>query len=205
MRSVVAIDGPAGSGKSTVARELADILNWSFLDTGAMYRAVTALALRLGYDLHDANAVGELAEQCTIDTLPSVSINGLDVTAEIREPHVNSGVSIVAAHPRVRKAMVLRQREWADRQPHGTVVEGRDIGSVVFPDAKLKVFLTADLVERERRRHEEGEGSVARRDALDSSRAESPLRADENAIVIDTTSLSIDEVVGEIQRWLKAH
>jgi len=205
MRSVIAIDGPAGSGKSTVARKLAHDLNWSFLDTGAMYRAVTALALRHDCDLNDQDAIGELAEQCRIETIPLVTINGTDVTVEIREPQVNHGVSIVAAHPRVRRAMVLRQREWADRQPQGTVVEGRDIGSVVFPDATLKVFLTADLGERERRRHDEGEGSVARRDAIDSSRTESPLKLDDDAIVIDTTSISIEDVVGEIRRWLKAH
>ena len=204
MRSVVAIDGPAGSGKSTVARNLAKDLGWSFLDTGAMYRAVTAFALRQGCNLDDGDAVGEIAEKCTIETIPLVVINGLDVTVAIREPSVNHGVSVVAAHPRVRKAMVLRQREWADRQPRGTVVEGRDIGSVVFPDATLKVFLTADLAERERRRHDEGEGSVARRDAIDSSRSESPLKVDEGAIVIDTTSMSIEEVVGEIKRWLTA-
>lgn len=205
MTYVVAIDGPAGSGKSTVARELARKLHWSFLDTGAMYRAVTALALRMGFDLHDEDAVSEIAETCTIETIPSVSINGSDVTAEIRQHEVNLGVSIVAAHPKVRRAMVARQREWAARQPQGTVVEGRDIGSVVFPEARLKVFLTADLQERERRRQDEGAGSVARRDAIDSARADSPLTVDESAIVIDTTSMSVEEVVEEIQRWLRAH
>ena len=205
MRSVVAIDGPAGSGKSTVARVLAQKLGWSFLDTGAMYRAVTALALRQGCVLTDEDSVSRLAEQSVIETIPSVTINGIDVTTEIRQSEVNHGVSIVAALPKVRRAMVVRQREWADRQPRGTVVEGRDIGSVVFPDARLKVFLTADLRERERRRQDEGEGSVARRDAIDSSRAESPLKVDETAVVIDTTSMSIEEVVEEIRRWLTEH
>jgi len=149
--------------------------------------------------------VSRLAEQSVIETIPSVTINGIDVTTEIRQSEVNHGVSIVAALPKVRRAMVVRQREWADRQPRGTVVEGRDIGSVVFPDARLKVFLTADLRERERRRQDEGEGSVARRDAIDSSRAESPLKVDETAVVIDTTSMSIEEVVEEIQRWLTEH
>lgn len=203
MSSVVAIDGPAGSGKSTVARLLALELNWSFLDTGAMYRAVTALALRLGLDLSNREELGRLAENCVIETIPSISINGVDVTQEIRQEPVNHGVSIVAANSLVRQAMVQRQRDWAIRQPRGTVVEGRDIGSVVFPDATLKVFLTADLAERERRRHDEGADSIARRDALDSSRTESPLRVDEDAIVIDTTSMTIEEVVKEIQRWLK--
>lgn len=203
MSSVVAIDGPAGSGKSTVARRLATELNWSFLDTGAMYRAVTALALRAGIDLTDQDRVGQLADGCLIETVPSVSINGIDVSVEIREKAVNEGVSIVATQPRVRSAMVQRQRDWADRQPQGTVVEGRDIGSVVFPDATLKVFLTADLAERERRRHDESAGSVARRDAIDSSRSESPLRVDDGAIVIDTTSMSIEDVVKEIRRCLK--
>lgn len=202
MNRVIAIDGPAGSGKSTVARRVALELNWSFLDTGAMYRAVTALAIRLGVDLSDMDAVGHIAKDCTIETSPSVSINGIDVSTEIREKDVNEGVSIVAANPLVRKAMVQRQRDWAERQPLGTVVEGRDIGSVVFPDATLKVFLTADLAEREKRRTDEGAGSVARRDALDSSRSESPLRIDNGAIVIDTTAMSIEEVVMEVRRWL---
>lgn len=204
MSNVVAIDGPAGSGKSTVARQLAAELNWSFLDTGAMYRAVTALALQLGADLNDEDAVGEIAENSTIETIPSVCINGMDVTAEIRETAVNHGVSLVAVHPRVRRAMVQRQREWAARQPKGTVVEGRDIGTVVFPDATLKVFLTADLQERARRRGDEGAESVARRDQIDSSREESPLRAGLDALIIDTTAQSIDEVVKEIRTCLKA-
>ena len=203
MMSVVAIDGPAGSGKSTVARLLASDLNWSFLDTGAMYRAVTALALRNGINLTDLEAVGQLAATCKIETQPVVTINGIDVSSEIREAAVNEAVSVVAANSFVRAAMVDRQREWAYRQPLGTVVEGRDIGTVVFPDATLKVFLTADLAERERRRQDEGAGSVARRDAIDSSRSESPLRVDESAIVIDTTNMSIQDVVKEIRRCLK--
>jgi cytidylate kinase len=185
-----------------VAKELAKALGWSFLDTGAMYRAVTALALRNEVDPHDSQAVARLAESCHIETLPRVTINGLDVTAEIRQQPVTDSVSLVASNPHVRANMVTRQREWAQRQPIGTVVEGRDIGSVVFPDATLKVYLTADLAERARRRGEEGAASLERRDNIDSSRATSPLVVGDGARVLDTTNLGIEEVVKEILQWL---
>ncbi len=200
--NVVAIDGPAGSGKSTVAKLVAERLEWSFLDTGAMYRAVTALALRNGVDLERHEDVVQIAQECLIDTIPRVSINGLDVTEEIRGSDVNHGVSIVAAIPAVRNAMVERQREWSQRQARGTVVEGRDIGTVVFPDATLKVFLTASPEERARRRGDESADSINRRDEIDSTRAVSPLRADESAVVIDTTDKSIDQVIEEIVQCL---
>ncbi len=203
MSDIVAIDGPAGSGKSTVARAVAAALGWSFLDTGAMYRAVTAEVLRLGLDPADAEAVGAVAASATISTVPRVEINGRDVESVIRGEAVNVAVSTVAANPAVRRAMVTRQRAWAAAQPNGTVVEGRDIATVVFPDARLKVYLTASLDERARRRGDEGAGSVSRRDRADEGRDASPLRQANDAVVLDTTDLSIDQVVEEIVRWLK--
>ena len=203
MSEIIAIDGPAGSGKSTVARALAAALGWSFLDTGAMYRAVTAEVLRRGVDPADADAVAAIANSASISTVPRVTINGLDVESVIRDEPVNVAVSTVAANPVVRSAMVTRQRAWADAQPLGTVVEGRDIATVVFPDARLKVYLTASLDERARRRGEEGVGSVSRRDRADEGREASPLRQASDAVVLDTTDLTIEQVVEEIVRWLK--
>ena len=200
---VIAIDGPAGSGKSTVARAVADTLGWSFLDTGAMYRAVTVEAFDRDVDLADEVKLGELAESLTLTTLPRVTVNGRDVQDEIRTDRVNVGVSIVAANPRVRRSMVARQRELAAAQPGGSVVEGRDIATVVFPLATLKVFLTATLEERARRRGEEGADSVARRDDADSTRAASPLRQAKDSYVVDTTGRSVEDVVEEIIRCLK--
>ena len=200
---VIAIDGPAGSGKSSVARALAAALGWSFLDTGAMYRAVTVEALHTGIDVHDVSAMGELARSVKLTTLPRVSVNGRDVEDEIRTETVNEAVSIAAANALVRHQMVRRQREFADEQPLGTVVEGRDITTVVFPNATLKVFLTASLVERSRRRGEEGEASVARRDVADSTRLASPLRQAPDALVLDTTGRKVDDAVEEIMQWLK--
>ena len=200
---MIAIDGPAGSGKSSVARALAAALGWSFLDTGAMYRAVTVAALDAGTDVHDVAAMGELARSVKLTTLPRVSVNGRDVEDEIRTETVNEAVSIVAANALVRHQMVRRQREFADAQPLGTVVEGRDITTVVFPNATLKVFLTASLEERARRRGEEGEASVARRDVADSTRVASPLRQAPDALVLDTTGRKVDDAVEEIIQWLK--
>jgi cytidylate kinase len=195
---IVAIDGPAGSGKSTVARAVADRLGWSFLDTGAMYRAVTREALDRGLDVHDEQAVARLAHDVILTTLPTVCVDGRDVTDLIRTDDVNVAVSTVAANPSVRASMVHRQRQLAAEQPLGTVVEGRDITTVVFPDATLKVFLTATLEERQRRRGDEGADSVARRDVADSTRAASPLRQAHDALVLDTTGRDVDDVVGEI-------
>lgn len=200
---VIAIDGPAGSGKSSVARALAAALGWSFLDTGAMYRAVTVEALRRGIDVHDEAALGELASDVEISTLPRVIVNGRDVEDEIRSDEVNVAVSAVAANAAVRRQMVRRQRQFADVQPLGTVVEGRDITTVVFPSATLKVFLTASLEERARRRGDEGEASVARRDDADTTRMASPLRQADDAIVLDTTGRNVDDAVEEIIQWLK--
>jgi CMP/dCMP kinase len=201
---VIAIDGPAGSGKSTVARAVAELLGWSFLDTGAMYRAVTWEALERGIDVHDAAAVAALAADVRLTTLPRVTVNGHDVEDEIRSDGVNVAVSVVAANPEVRASMVERQREIAAAQPLGTVVEGRDITTVVFPHASVKIFLTASLEERARRRGgDEGEASVARRDEADSTRLASPLRQAEDALVLDTTGRDVEDVAQEIVQWLK--
>ena len=197
-QKIIAIDGPAGSGKSTVARALASALGWAFLDTGAMYRAVTCEALDQGVDVNDQRAVAALAASLRLTTLPRVTVNGRDVEEEIRTDRVNAAVSVVAANALVRATMVARQRQWAAEQPLGTVVEGRDTTTVVFPEATLKVFLTASLEERARRRGDEGEASVARRDEADTNRNASPLRQADDALVLDTTGRAVDEVVGEI-------
>lgn len=196
--AILAIDGPAGSGKSTVSRAVAQRLDWSYLDTGAMYRALTAWCVQKGVDLGDEDAVAALAESATITPTVPVHINGLDVSHHIRSSDVNAAVSLVAAQPRVRSAMVQRQREWSANQPGGVVVEGRDITTVVFPDATLKVYLTASANERSRRRGDEAALSIEQRDRLDSTRASSPLRQAPDALYIDTTGRSVDEVVEEI-------
>ena len=198
MSAIIAIDGPAGSGKSTVARAVAQRLGWSFLDTGAMYRALTLEALVRGVNVHDDDAVATLAREVELTTLPEVRVNGRDVGELIRTDEVNEAVSTVAANARVRATMVERQRQLAAEQPVGTVVEGRDITTVVFPDATLKVYLTASLEERQRRRGDEGAESVARRDVADSTRVASPLRQADDALVLDTTGRDVDDVVGEI-------
>ena len=200
---VIAIDGPVGSGKSTVARELAGQLGWSFLDTGAMYRAVTAEVLFRGADPFDEVAVVKIAQHATIETLPTVSIDGRFVDDAIRTPQVNEAVSVVAAYPQVRSAMVQQQRNFARHQSQGTVVEGRDIATIVFPDARLKIFLTASIDERSRRRHDEDPQSIRRRDSIDSEREHSPLRQSNTAKMIDTTGRSVNEVVQEILACLK--
>lgn len=201
--NIIAIDGPAGSGKSTVAHAVAKLLDWAFLDTGAMYRAVTCEALARGIDVHDQDAMAELAARVDLTTLPRVSVDGRDVEDEIRTDPVNLAVSVVAANPGVREAMVRRQREFASLQERGTVVEGRDITTIVFPEATLKVYLTASLEERARRRGEEGAHSVARRDQADSTREASPLRQADDAIVLDTTGRTVEDVVREIIQCLK--
>jgi CMP/dCMP kinase len=198
---LVAIDGPAGAGKSTVSKEVALRLGLDRLDTGAMYRSVAWEALRLGVDLSDQPAVAAIAAGAEIGLDDGVTINGTDVTHAIRTPEVSRAVSIVAANPGVRQELVTRQRRWA-AQRQGGVVEGRDIGSVVFPDATLKVYLTASPAERARRRHDESPDGVARRDRLDSTRQASPLTQAPDAHVLDTTGRSIEDVVEEVLSWL---
>lgn len=210
MTGVVAIDGPAGAGKSTVARALARRLGVQYLDTGAMYRAVTTEALRRGVPVSDEVSVGSLAASIDLHVgLDVVTVDGRDVTTDIRTPEVTAAVSVVAAHPAVRAEMRRRQREWG-RQRGGGVIEGRDIGTVVFPDARLKVYLTASARVRAERRVAEAGGSVDRveaqileRDRLDSTRADSPLRESSDAVVVDTTGRSVDAVVEEIVTILR--
>ncbi|MFG2041445.1 (d)CMP kinase [Dactylosporangium sp. NPDC048998] len=210
---VVAVDGPSGSGKSTISRRVAQALNARYLDTGAMYRAVTYAVLRDNVDLGDADKIAAVAEgvQLTIGTdpaTPHISVDGIAVDREIRGPEVTRAVSAVSAVPAVRALLVARQREII-AEAERIVVEGRDIGTVVAPDADLKVYLTADAEERARRRSSEDATSqaataadLARRDRLDSSRAADPLRQAEDAVVLDTTSLGIDEVVERLQHML---
>jgi len=207
---IITIDGPAGAGKSTVAKEVAGRLGYGYLDTGGMYRAVTWKALRHGADLGDEAALGRLAADSELEVRDShIFIDGHDVTEAIRLPDVGEAVSIVSKARPVRAHMVAKQRAFA--QSFGNiVVEGRDIGTVVFPLAKVKVFLTAGEPERARRRvaelrakgleieAAEVEQEIAARDRLDSGRAVSPLEPAPDAREIDTTDISIEEVVTAI-------
>ena len=207
----VAVDGPAGTGKSSVSRGLARALDARYLNTGAMYRIVTLAVLRAGLDLDDAAAVAELASRVdlAVGFDPDEDLyflGGEDVSVEIRGDAVTKAVSAVSAVPEVRTRLVDRQRELADG-PVAVVVEGRDIGTVVLPDADLKVFLTASPEERARRRNDQNVESglagdydavladVLRRDHLDSTRAVSPLRAADDAIVVDSSDMSQSETV----------
>lgn len=210
---VIAIDGPAGSGKSTVARKLAERLDLRYLDTGAMYRAVTFAALRRNIDPADAEPLAALARKVDLEvTLECVRVDGVDATIEIRGPEVTRAVSTVAANPQVRDEMVARQREWAQRHGGG-VIEGRDIGSVVFPDAELKVYLDARPEVRAARRskevtdldYETVAADIARRDALDQGRESSPLTRAGDAVEVDTSDLPIDEIVELIAAQVGHH
>ncbi len=215
MSIVVAIDGPSGSGKSTVARGVADALGLDVLDTGAMYRAITQAVLARGADPHDAAACAQIAREVAVDVGERVLLDGIDVTSAIRGPEVTGAVSTVSAHSEVRSVLVDRQRAWVD-QRGGGVVEGRDIGTVVFPQATVKVFLTASGDERARRRQrdeqeaqrevevDEVRDDLARRDHLDSSREASPLRAAPDAESIDTTGRSATEVIDHVVQRVRA-
>jgi cytidylate kinase len=211
---IVAIDGPAGSGKSTVAREVARRLGFTYLDSGAMYRAVTLYALDAGTDLQDGAALGALAKEMEIDLRrrdddnAQVIVGGRDVSQAIREPRVTGASSAVAAHPEVRAAMLEKQRALIAAGDY--VVEGRDIGTVVAPDAPVKAFLTADADERARRRaaelqrrglsfdRQEVRAAIEQRDTLDSTRSAAPLRRADDAELIDTTGLDATEVADRI-------
>lgn len=200
--AVIAIDGPAGAGKSTVARLVADRVGLPYLDTGAMYRCIAVAVMRSGVDPHSESATGEIAERVSIVVEPDeVMMDGVDVTDDIRTPEVSAIVSIIAAHSRVRDAMRSQQRNWIASHGGG-VVEGRDIGTVVIPDAGTKIFLTASPEERAVRRVGQSGGDIAQvaagiaeRDRIDSTRADSPLRPADDASVVDSTGLDIDQVV----------
>ncbi|MEQ8716443.1 MAG: (d)CMP kinase [Acidimicrobiales bacterium] len=202
---VIAVDGPAGSGKSTLSRLVAAELGLDHLDTGAMYRAVACAVLRRGLDPSDTAAVSEAAADASIEIdAGTVVVDGTDVTAEIRGTEVTGAVSAVAANPQVREILRVRQREWGlDRE--GGVLEGRDIGTAVFPDAGLKIYVTASAHERARRRAAESGGDVAvieaeitARDHADSTREHDPLTVAADAVTIDTTDLTVDEVVQRV-------
>lgn len=214
-KNVLAIDGPAGSGKSSVSRNVASTLGWLMLDTGAMYRAITWAVLEAGADPQDSMRVGAIASESVIeiDTEPessSVYVNGVNVTTDIRTAEVTSAVSAVSAVAKVRERLVELQRETVRKSQRGVVIEGRDIGTVVLPDAQLKIFLTADPRVRAVRRSTEMGHNISpeeldsmqrvieERDYKDSSREFSPLRAASDSVVIDTSNLTQDQVVHEI-------
>jgi cytidylate kinase len=205
-RCVVAVDGPSGSGKSTVSRRLASAVDGVYLDTGAMYRAVTWAVLQAGVDLTDQEAITKIAVETELSIgtdprAPHFAANGIPVDGPIRGPEVTAAVSAVAAVPEVRKHLVILQQTIIAAHPR-IVVEGRDIASVVAPDADLKVYLTASAAARAERRSAEDatdvaatEADLARRDHLDSSRTTDPLRQASDAVEVDTTGMGIDEVV----------
>lgn len=210
----IAVDGSAASGKSTVGRRLAERLGYAFLDTGVMYRAVTLAALDRGADLDDSAALGDLARSLPIEVSledaggTRITIDGADVTADLRSQRVEDAVSIVSRAPEVREALVALQRDIARRQP--IVMAGRDIGTVVLPDADLKVYLDASIEERARRRyadflasgHEVSEEivleDIRRRDQIDSEREVSPLRPAKDAVVITTDGLTLEQVMERV-------
>jgi len=203
------MDGPSGVGKSTVSRAVADALGIAYLDTGSYYRAVTYVALLAGADPAAESAVLDALSGASFAVVDgSLTLDGSDISGAIRGPEVTAAVSTVAAHPSVREEVVRMQREWAASEGDSAVVEGRDIGTVVFPDAPIKIFLTADPLIRARRRAMDPEAGgqtvedlaadMRRRDAADSTRETSPLMAADDAHTIDTGPLTIAEVVGAI-------
>jgi CMP/dCMP kinase len=214
----IAIDGPAAAGKSTIAKIAAEKLGYTYIDTGAMYRALTHKALELGIHINDGKKLEELLRKTTIELIPGIEgqvvlLDGVDVSEEIRTLEVTNSVSAVSAHSGVRKLMVEKQRVLGSKS--GVVMDGRDIGTDVLPDAELKIFMTASVEERAGRRHIENskrgiESSleqlkleISERDRLDTERVTSPLRQAEDAILIDTTSMSIVEVAEMISQLAK--
>ncbi len=211
---IIAIDGPSGAGKGTVARTVAARLAYRHVDTGAMYRAVAWKARHVGMDLHNAAAVAALAAHATFELDGRVLIDGEDVSAAIRTPDIDRAAGIVAQHPAVREVLVERQRRYGEAG--GIVMEGRDIGSVVFPDAEVKVYLDATPAERARRRADDPAHAAGRaagvtavaealeaRDRTDRTRVISPLRRAPDAVYIDTTGVPIDEVVAQVLRLVE--
>ena len=208
--TVIAIDGPAGSGKSTIGKLLGERLGLEYLDTGAMYRGVTFAALRRAIDPSDADVIARLAPEVELTLSEGrLRVDGVDATIEIRGPEVTRAVSLVAANPAVRKELVRRQREWAQERDGG-VLEGRDIGTVVFPDAKLKVYLTASPEVRAQRRskevtdldYETVAADIAKRDALDQGREASPLTEAPDALIVDTINRSIEDIGTELLSYV---
>jgi CMP/dCMP kinase len=216
--NIIAIDGPAASGKSTIGKRLADDLGYLFFDTGVMYRAVTWIALQRGVDVGDETEVTRLAVETPIDVAPiskmdgracDVLVDGIDITWEVRRPEVDANVSVVSAYPGVRQALSQQQRRIGQRGR--VVMVGRDIGTVVLPEADLKIYLDASARERARRRYKEiiarGEeadfkeilSKVRARDRIDSTRAVAPLRPAEDAIIIDSDRMSADQVFKRIK------
>ena len=202
---VIAIDGPAGAGKSTVAREVARATELQYLDTGAMYRCVALSVLRGHIDPFDAEAVGLVARSISIDVRGAEAfLDDEDVSTQIRTPEISNTVSIIAAHTPVRDAMRMQQRQWIEANGGG-VVEGRDIGTVVFPDAVLKIFLWASPEVRAKRRVDQtGDNfdeivqNITERDRIDSTRSDSPLRPADDSISLDSSSIAVDDVVASI-------
>jgi len=215
-RLIVAIDGPSGAGKGTVARAVAVRLGYRHVDTGAMYRAVAWRALHEGVDVADEAAVAGIGERAVFDLEQGrVCIDGHDVAAAIRTPEIDKAAALVARHPSVRRVLVARQRAFGEGG--GIVMEGRDIGTVVFPDADVKIYLDASPDERARRRAAdpshasskteqlaEVATALAERDKSDSTRAASPLAVANNAVVIDTTGVTIDEVIDRVLALVSA-
>jgi cytidylate kinase len=212
---VVAIDGPAGAGKSTIAKRLAGRLGFTYIDTGAMYRAVALWGLRQGVDMGDMHRMEQLAAASAIDLTPGcIELNGENVTEEIRQPEVSSGASKIAVIPGVRRAMVAQQRAIGERT--SVVMEGRDIGTVVFPGAAVKIYLDAQLGERVRRRllelrakgqdmpEEDLLAQMRERDHRDSTRADAPLAQAPDAVYLDSTRLTLDEVEEAILKIVRA-
>jgi cytidylate kinase len=215
-KCVVAVDGPSGSGKSTVSRRLATAVDGVYLDTGAMYRAVTWAVLQAGADLTDPDSIAKIALETELSigtdpAAPHFAANGINVDTPIRGAEVTAAVSAVAAVPSVRKHLVALQQAIIAGHPR-IVVEGRDIASVVAPDADLKIYLTASSAARAQRRSAENaspdvaatEADLARRDKLDSSRAADPLRQASDAVEVDTTGMGIDEVVAYVLKLLNS-
>lgn len=222
MVNTIAIDGPAACGKSTVGEKVADEIGFLFFDTGVMYRAVTLAAIESGIAVDDERACTTLAEEIQIDVQPpsmddgrknDILIDGVDKTWEIRSPDVDANVSVVSAYHGVRRAMTLKQREIGRRGE--VVMAGRDIGTVVMPDARLKIYLDASVEERARRRHlerlERGEQEeyervlevMKYRDAIDSTRDIAPLRRADDAVVIDSSDKTVEQVVAEILQLVR--
>lgn len=211
---IIAIDGPSGAGKGTVARTLAARLGYTHVDTGAMYRGVAWLAGHQGIDLADEDAVTAVADGARFELGETIRIDGHDITQAIRTPEMDAAAGIVARHPKVRQSLVRRQRDYAERG--GLVMEGRDIGTVVFPNADVKIFLDASEEERARRRAQDAshassrtgrvdqvQSALAERDRQDSTRKTSPLAMAADAVRIDTTGMSIDEVVSSAMELIR--